>query len=593
MKKIFYADLRTLALVRFSLGLIVFYDFFRKLSYAQVFYSDSGILSRSVLLGKFHNIWKPSLLFLNGSTTFAVLLLVIGMIASLFYIFGVRTKISNFLMWIILISFHERFSLALNAGDILVTLLLFWSFFLPMGAVASWDSVYRKEEESLPVNYQTTSIFTIAWIGQIFFIYIFTFLYKWHPNWYREGTTLYYALQLESFTTPIGQWLLNFPKLLKVLSISTLWLEGMGPWLLLLPFWNSQFRYIIMAAFIGLHIGIGITLEVGTFVPTCITLWLFLLPSDFWEWAKKKALKSIPKTTYQVYYDKDCGFCRRMANIFVNIFCCQNVIVQSSESDSKVHKLIVQENSWAGKNDKGEILFHWDNFRELLRYSPLFGVSKALRFLPLGIGKRLYYLVANNRPFFARLMGRVGHSALWLRPGKLLTSLGLFFFLLAFLYNLDGYSNGKPFRLNKHLRNTSILLRLDQKWNMYAPYPSRIEGWFVADGTLKNGQKVDPWRNKPVDFSRPKNIGDEFSSNVWRKVMLRFQQKDKYDYLLYLGKYICRRWNNKIQTENYKLESFDLYFMKEISHGPNESPKPIEKIKLWGHLCFKKTEWPR
>ncbi|MCR9203311.1 MAG: hypothetical protein NXH75_01955, partial [Halobacteriovoraceae bacterium] len=266
MKKIFYADLRTLALVRFTLGLLVFYDFLRKLPYAHAFFSDEGILPRSVLLGKFHNIWKPSLLFLNGTPTFAIALLVIGMIASLFYSLGIRTKLSNFIMWVILISFHERFALALNAGDILLTLLLFWSFFLPMYAVASWDSAWNREEDPLPKDYKETSVFTFAWIGQIFFIYIFTFLYKWHPDWFREGSSIYYALHLESFSTRFGQWLLNFPGLLKVMSISTLWLEGMGPWLLLLPYWNSGFRMLVMIAFMGLHIGIGLTMTIGTFV---------------------------------------------------------------------------------------------------------------------------------------------------------------------------------------------------------------------------------------------------------------------------------------------------------------------------------------
>ena len=125
MKKIFYADLRTLALLRFSLGLLLFFDFLRRVQFAEVFYSDAGILRRSVLLAKFHNIWKPSLLFLNGTPTYAIILLVIGMVASLFYAFGVRTRVMNIIIWVILISFHERFYFLSMQG---ISFSLCWFF---------------------------------------------------------------------------------------------------------------------------------------------------------------------------------------------------------------------------------------------------------------------------------------------------------------------------------------------------------------------------------------------------------------------------------------------------------------------------------
>lgn len=590
MRKIFYADLRTLALVRFTLGLLVFYDFFRKLSYTHAFYSDEGILPRSVLLGKFHNIWKPSLLFLNGTPTFAIILLVIGMLASLFYSLGIRTKFSNFLMWIILISFHERFAIALNAGDILITLLLFWSFFLPMNALASWDSAFWKEE--LPEDSRETSIFTFAWISQIFFVYIFTFLYKWHPDWFREGSSIYYALQLESFSTRLGQWLLNFPGLLKFMSISTLWLEGLGPWFLLLPYWNNGFRYAVMLAFMGLHVGIGLTMTVGTFVPCCLIMWLFLLPTHFWEWVAKKIDKIIPDGPYEIFYDKDCGFCLRMVKIIESLFCLKNVKIFSSEVNNDVHKKILEKNSWAGRQKNGELLFSWDNFLEVLKYSPIIGVSKFAYLIPRTMGHFFYQRVAKNRGFFASLLAKIGFSQSWRKPGKFLSLLGLSLVLLAFAYNVDVYSGGQNLPLRGTLKHISLLLRLNQKWNMFAPYPARVEGWFVVDGTFVNGKKWDPWRRKEVDFSRPKNLADEFENNVWRKVLLRLKNDDKKDYRLYFGKYLCRRWNSGPIKKGYRLQTFDIYFMKEVTPPPGQEQTPIQKVKIWGHDCFKKTDWP-
>ena len=85
LKRLTFLDFRSLALLRFTLGLLTFYDFLRRWPFAEVFYSDAGILRRSVLMAKFHHIWKPTLLFLNGTERYAEILIFIGMMASLFF----------------------------------------------------------------------------------------------------------------------------------------------------------------------------------------------------------------------------------------------------------------------------------------------------------------------------------------------------------------------------------------------------------------------------------------------------------------------------------------------------------------------------
>ncbi|MCR9203754.1 MAG: hypothetical protein NXH75_04190, partial [Halobacteriovoraceae bacterium] len=296
--------------------------------------------------------------------------------------------------------------------------------------------------------------------------------------------------------------------------------------------------------------------------------------------------------TYEIFYDKDCGFCFRMANIVKNIFCLQNVKIISSEKDKEMHKLIVEKSSWLGRTKGREPLFHWDNFLEALKYSPFIRVVKLFKKIPQSWGKFGYYLVAKNRPFFTQVMKVISHSYSWRNPGKVLTALGLFFFLLAFAFNVDGYSRGQTYDLKGGLEKLSLLLRLNQKWNMFAPYPARVEGWFVVEGTFVNGKKWDPWRRKEVDFTRPKNLADEFSSNVWRKVLLRLKNDNKKDYRLYFGKYLCRRWNDGPVKKEYRLQTFDIYFMQEVTPPPGKEQGPVTKLKIWGHNCFKKTKWP-
>jgi len=69
--------------------------------------------------------------------------------------------------------------------------------------------------------------------------------------------------------------------------------------------------------------------------------------------------------------------------------------------------------------------------------------------------------------------------------------------------------------------------------------------------------------------------------NLWQK---------KYsDQRLYYGRYLCRDWNSKHHVELEKLQTFQIYFMKETTLPDYKTPK-IEKVLLWSHDCFKKDE---
>gem|GEM_PF-529417 len=596
-KKLLYFDLRSLALTRFLLGLILFYDFLRRIPFVEPFFSDVGIISRSVHLEKFHNIWKLSLLMINGSPTFAYILLGIGMIASLLFAIGARTRVMSFIIWLILISFHERFPLALNAGDILVTIMVFWSFFLPMNARASWDRGFEnlknpnvlEESEEDPVFF---NLFTFGWLSLIFSLYLFTFLYKWHPDWFKEANAIYYALNLDSFTTDFGKWLLNFPSLLKAMALATLTLEGAGPFLILIPFKSSYLRSLVILSFLGLHIGIGLTMTIGTFPLVCCILWLPLIPHNFWDHLSARLKRKIPVESYHIYFDKDCGFCRKMVYALKSLFLFHNVKIHSSEVDKLVHKEMMKKNSWAGGVNKKELSFEWENFKRLAFYSLIPKFPQMIRLLPNLLGSSTYRLVAVNRGFFADIVNLISYSNILLKPRKLTLAFGLYCILLSLVYNISGFTDAKVLPLKGKLRDTSYLLRLNQRWNMFAPYPAHAEGWIVVDGLLTDGTHVDPWRNGAVDFSTPKNLADEFSNNVWRKYVERIG-KDKYaEYRLYFGKYICRTYNHNLPRGAKRLQSFQIYYMTDETPQPGFAAIPINKRQIWSHDCFKKTEWP-
>lgn len=290
-QNVFKLDLRSLALTRISLGLLIFFDFYRRLDEIHPFYSDQGILNRVTLINLYELNWRMTLLNLNGSYEFAFGLCLIGMMASLFFMLGWRTRLANIISWLVLISFQARFpEAATTGGDILIRIFLFWSLFLPMSSYFSLD---RLNPHFIPRGTKVLNIFSVIWVVQVFVLYFFTFLYKWSPVYHTDFEAVWYMLQLEIFTTPLGQWLGQHYAITKILSFTCYALEIVGPLLLLLPWKRDLMRSFMVISFWLFHIGIGLTLHLGNFVPICLIIWMGLIPSTWWNnWPLKFALNS-------------------------------------------------------------------------------------------------------------------------------------------------------------------------------------------------------------------------------------------------------------------------------------------------------------
>ncbi|MCR9205593.1 MAG: hypothetical protein NXH75_13500, partial [Halobacteriovoraceae bacterium] len=127
MKKVLYLDQRSMALGRVLLAIMVLWDILRTFPVLKTFFTDEGIISRSEYLGYSLQFGSFSYLLINGSYAFAFSLLLLGSVASIFLMFGIRTRVSLFVCWSILVSFQERFVHLYNGGDALLLILLFWS----------------------------------------------------------------------------------------------------------------------------------------------------------------------------------------------------------------------------------------------------------------------------------------------------------------------------------------------------------------------------------------------------------------------------------------------------------------------------------
>lgn len=581
LKKLLTLDLRSLALTRFLLGGLCFVDIANRIPQIDTFYSDAGIIPRWLLIQEFEWPWAMSLFNLNGSYSFVLIVSIIGMLAALALCLGLRTKLSTFIVWIVIMSFHARIQDVNHGGDNLLRLMLFWSFFLPMNAYYSFDAVLSSKNLIETREKTYTGWGSAGWIVQTICVYLFTFLYKWDPSWFKNFDSVYYAMNLDMFTTSIGKTLLSYPVFMQFSSVFAFILEGLAPILLIIPWRMEFFRGTAVLLLFALHTGIWLTLVLGNFPPGCLILWTAFIPYSFWQLFKKSETAG---AGLKLYYDPDCGFCRKFCFLLKQFLFLPNLEIFSGETDSEVLEIIAAEKSWVLKKGD-EIFVRFSVFKELLSASRfmLFSLAgKCLSYLPPF--DFLYIRLSRKRRLWGIFINDIGHEQVVFSETIFKKTSLAFLVLLVFAWNVEGITQSKYFRLGSPWNKIVFSLQLNQQWNMFAPSPMRDDGWWVAQGTLRDGEIWDILNNKNVDYSKKENVQDTYESSQWRKFLNNLHFNDNRLVKLWFGKYLCRRWNGTHDGGKI-LDNYTLYFVRETTPPPGHRlPDPVSE-SVWNHQC--------
>ena len=279
----FHLDLRALAVMRIVLSLVLIWDVLVRLWLLEDFHCDSGFLPRSALL---QGVYSPAwFCFHNMSGTFWFngLLLLVHLACLVGLGLGYRTRWNNVVVWLLCNSLQSRNPYILDSGDRLLMALLLWGFFSGWERCYSWD--YR--DKPAPKRYTVVNLGTFGLVSQAVVMYWMSSYWKWHPAWFQEGTSMYYALSLDLFTRPLADLLLPYPVFLKFLTRFTMAIEIFCPLLLLTG--RLWLRRLAVVGLMGLHFGILIFMSIGIFAPVCLAML-----SGFWPW-ESPDLEEFPK----------------------------------------------------------------------------------------------------------------------------------------------------------------------------------------------------------------------------------------------------------------------------------------------------------
>ena len=286
-EELFGIDVRSLALMRVSFALLIIADLINRGASLKAHYTDYGVLPRYALLFYEGMAKTTSLHLISGAWAFELFLFLLAGVVAACLLIGYKTRLMTILSWIFLVSLQNRNFLVIQGGDILFRMALFWAMFLPWGDYYSLDRWGNLKPRPQP---RVSSLATFAFLLQVAAVYVFTGFLKTGQEWTQEGTAIYYALNVDQFTTPFGYFLLQFPEFLKYLTFAVLYLECYGPLLFFVPFWTVPLRIIALGLFLGMHIGINLSMRLGLFHWISLATLVAFIPTEAWDFVTKRRL---------------------------------------------------------------------------------------------------------------------------------------------------------------------------------------------------------------------------------------------------------------------------------------------------------------
>jgi hypothetical protein len=280
-------DLRSLALFRIAVGVILVADSLLRTRDFTLMFAPDGLFPPDKLrdfFGHDPSEWSLALL-LDRSWPGGAVLALEGLAGACLAV-GWWTTTATVVAWAAVVSVFRRTLPAANAGDLLLSCLLFWSIFLPLGDRWSIDAWRRSGtgRGPQPAPRRPSSVFSIATAAlvlQVMAVYIGAGVAKCNATW-LNGDAMHYALSVHDHGTPLGTWLARADWLTRPLTWTVIACEIMLP-LIFIAWPSGRVRLAIATTFILFHAAIWATMTVGLFAPIGIAAWLPLLPAAAWS----------------------------------------------------------------------------------------------------------------------------------------------------------------------------------------------------------------------------------------------------------------------------------------------------------------------
>ncbi|WP_323173893.1 HTTM domain-containing protein [Natrialba sp. PRR66] len=514
-------DRRALAAFRISIAALLIADLVGRTRLLGMFYTDAGVLPREALFSDYSSLTAYSVHTLSGEAWAQWLLFLVAGLVALALLVGYRTRIATIVSWLLLVSLHVRNPMVLNAGDVLLRMLLFWSIFLPLGSRWSIDARRRNPAQSSGDAAPTiATIGTIAVLLQVLLMYLTNAVHKTRSDMWMSGEAVVHIFQADHLTVLLGNVLPEYTALLEVFTSAWMVLIVLSPLLLLL---TGVPRALLVTGFAGMHLGMLVTLRIGLFPLIVVAGLLLFYPPVVWDTASSLAAR--------------VGIAGPLRRTLDRLQSRAPVLARWAPG-SWLHSITSVSNENSDAEDATD-----DRRKDRMGddTNPLTAVA------------------SRGRVFVTTII-----------PWLLL--------VLVVLSNAEavGYTE-VPDAGNEALDT----LQASQSWRMFAPNPTSTAQWFVVPGELENGTTVDALHGSGVDWDRPPNVDGTYETARERKYLSNMRFAGNENHHSYYANYLCDRWNREHDTT---LENLTIYGMSDRS-GPYTDEPDISKSEVIEYDC--------
>lgn len=134
-------------------------------------------------------------------------------------------------------------------------------------------------------------------------------------------------------------------------------------------------------------------------------LWLWLIawiPAELWPPIKNKIVSKEP---IRIFYDGECGFCKRMTLILKTFLLIPSNAIRPAQEIPEIAEQMARENSWVVLDGRGQPHYKFDAFLVVLSQLHLtLPLTALLRIQPLSdLGMRAYTHVSTHRGGYSRI----------------------------------------------------------------------------------------------------------------------------------------------------------------------------------------------
>jgi hypothetical protein len=287
-------DKRSLGLARIVLALVLIGDLGRRALSAGLWYAEDGPLP-SAVYRESPSVLASALLASPGAWSVVIsFALALSFDAAL--LVGYRTRIAGLLALAALVNLESRVPTLQNGGDRMLSILCFWTLFLPMGDRFSLDARRR------PVSrIEIQSLAYLALLLQLAIAYFLNSIQKTASSW-NDGTALSYLLRDPTLTSRVGCAASNLPSsMIWVLTRGTRAIEFAAPFLILSPLYSTWARRIAIGLLLPFHLAIALTMNVGVFSWAMIAFYPLLLGKGDWSFIERQTNR------FGIRFEKNAG----------------------------------------------------------------------------------------------------------------------------------------------------------------------------------------------------------------------------------------------------------------------------------------------